>query len=379
MYSILAVTVVTIGGTMIWAFYDFNAFIARINKQQNDSAYEVYLDEHLNGDKSSATEEVTDANEDEVIDLNINDDPVREDATQSINNDVDEAEIEVDTAKAEDKATYDNWVDAYTALLSDHSNFEVWLSSKIDYGHAWYPSAITGFTLYDLAGDNIPELLILFQPVADNYYRGDYATIFVVGFDDESKTLVNYNPNDSWEKDSFHVEMVCAGYYSEHEAEPDSYMINTIDKYDWVPGIAKDGKIILLQNQSTVSSDPFFYILTYDYKTDEFETVCGEYYSEDGSGIVTYGDMSYLDEIVDNYTPFMFFDICDDNIEKYVNADYLSTDIYDYTAEEVMQMYIKNGSEICNINTDGLAVDGTIENIVPVNYNIDGLIQWYAY
>ena len=70
MYSILAVIVVAIGGTMIWAYnapsYDIDAFNARINKQQNDSAYEVYLDEHLNGDKNSATEEVTDANEDEV-------------------------------------------------------------------------------------------------------------------------------------------------------------------------------------------------------------------------------------------------------------------------------------------------------------------------
>lgn len=71
MYSILAVIVVAIGGTMIWAYnapsYDLDAFEERIKKQQNDSAYEVYLDEHLNGDKNSATEEVTDANEDEVI------------------------------------------------------------------------------------------------------------------------------------------------------------------------------------------------------------------------------------------------------------------------------------------------------------------------
>lgn len=330
-----------------------------------------------NTTSENTTSENNIAEEKEVIDLNINADPVREDATQSISNDVDEAEIEVDTAKAEDKATYDNWVDAYTALLSDHSNFEVWLSSIISMGFNWHPSAITGFTLCDLTGDNIPELLILFQPVFDNYYRANYASIFVVGFDDESKTLVNYNPNDSDEKDYFHVEMVCAGYYSEHEAEPDSYMINTIDKYDWVPGIAKDGKIILLQYQSTVSADPFFDICTYDYKNNNFDSVCGEYYSEDGSS-VTYGDMRYLDEIVDNYTPFMFFDVCDENIEKYVNADYLSTDIHAYTAKEVMQMYSKKGAELSNINTDELVVDGTIEEQM-INYNIDGLIQWFAY
>lgn len=202
-----------------------------------------------------------------------------------------------------------DWVPAYSDFLSDHKNM---FSLLMEEGEGGVRGFITGFYLYDLNDDDIPELFVQKNMIADyiyTYVDGNVEMRNRIIYDAFGKSYFGFD-SESGDVYSFTLDLG-TGTDRCTELSKLSLINNTDDIYDGVERI-------------------------YSALYGDMETADGYYSVEWENAIPSENNQITTEEfykIAERFVPFDFHQITDENIEKYVTSDYMDV-VQEYSLED---------------------------------------------
>lgn len=216
---------------------------------------------------------------------------------------------EESAGSVEDENEIPDWVPAYSDFLSEHKNL---LSLLMEEGEGGIRGFITGFYLYDLNDDDIPELFVQKNRIADYIYiyvDGNVEMRNRIIYDAFGESYFGFDP-ESGDAYSFTLD-VGTGTERCTELSKISLINNTDDIYDGVERI-------------------------YSALYGDMETADGYYSVEWENAIPSENNQITTEEfykIAERFVPFDFHQITDENIEKYITSDYMDV-VQEYSLED---------------------------------------------
>ncbi|MBD5522774.1 MAG: hypothetical protein HDR03_16385 [Lachnospiraceae bacterium] len=216
---------------------------------------------------------------------------------------------EESAGSVEDENEIPDWVTVYSDFLSEHKNL---LSLLMEEGEGGIRGFITGFYLYDLNDDKIPELFVQKNMIADyiyTYVDGNVEMRNRIIYDAFGKSYFGFD-SESGDVYSFTLDLG-TGTDRCTELSKLSLINNTDDIYDGVERI-------------------------YSALYGDMETADGYYSVEWENAIPSENNQITTEEfykIAERFVPFDFHQITDENIEKYITSDYMDV-VQEYSLED---------------------------------------------
>lgn len=265
-----------------------------------------------------------------------------------------------------------NWMEGYQNFLTNRIHLVDILGFEDCMLEECEPIMINGFTLVELTGDSIPELLLCVQE--PGIYTGEHVYIY------------SYNPKTHLVQLKNSIYSYGGALFDESIAENDGYIdpiwIDTVAQYSkdhvLLPGLTSDGKLIGFYNYGY--HDINFEL--YEYLPEEETEFCNivyTQYSDFGEDGEVSGNLDDAKQILSDFKPLRFYDIDNGNLAKYLVEDYKSTDIYDYTAQDVVSDIQDKQEWYWSMDKDGLESYYICGENFDVHYDLDLLMQWRVY
>lgn len=301
-----------------------------------------------------------------------------EEANEEIKEESNDSDSENETATNINNNHYESYEEAYKDFLSNKENFVDILSSNHSFNEmAYEPLFISGFTLFDVDKDGIPELLLLGQPKSE--YDLDYSLeekIFIYTYNEDDKTLDHVNDYVSNGTSMYSYE-----YYA--DKIEGNFLSDVAGKYNLVASTDKDGNLIIfVHNSDVITSLSIDKVVNYKAENfrDSLDTIftaeiCESYENDNEYDYREEGDRAEAEKILKSMTPLVFFDITDENIDSYIKGSY-SNIMEGYTVGDVKKSLLDNIKKNRYILENDLDIDGYVINDNYMVYNIDNLVQW---
>ncbi|MGN0374812.1 MAG: hypothetical protein ACI4EN_04870 [Butyrivibrio sp.] len=233
--------------------------------------------------------------------------------------------------EAEKEENGKNWMNAFKAFLKDN-DFKELIDQPVKEGMGVFESGgeIKGFFLFDMDRDGEPELLV--QKVFNSF-----SGTFVYKYNAKTKSVERCdmyitNVSDGMLDDDYVSEYKkCGGngllLYKHCPALGYRTDNGNIVTFSWNGGSQSEGIKVneYDRNMKCVNeySESFYY---------------GEVFNKDFKRLEQDDKESY-EAIIGNYCPFMFVEINQTNIEKYIVKNYMKSGMYSYTLEECDAAY----------------------------------------
>lgn len=237
---------------------------------------------------------------------------------------------EIETTEPEEEKE-PGWVITYKELIKDNT-FEELIDIPFSYSMVAFDKGgvVKGFFLYDIDKDEIPELMV--QKIMD-----EYTGTMVYKYNTET-SIVEVN---GIYLENVAGELLYSGYSEDYEKEGGSGLL----MYNHYPalGYRKDNGHIVKFYWNAGSMSAGIGIAEYDDNNNlvssyEESYFTGEMYDVDNR-LEKDGDEEAYKKIMEMYIPFMFVDITQENIDKYIVENYKETGMYSYSLEDCDRAY----------------------------------------
>ena len=288
-------------------------------------------------------------------------------------------------AKENGKSENERAIEAYRRFLSVRSNLKQVLSMTIGDGLAVCSGMITGFYLKDLDDDTVPELLIC---LSTPEWWGSQITV-VYKFDSETGKI--YLDKKMPSLSYVDLDHDYLPEYVEYKRNFDAQLTAAFPEY--ANSLLYNDELIQLMGYNDAGQLVWF---NHGSDMDRSITLCWCTYEEYDSNIYSYmedatiadndeqtpiyvveGSRELAEKALIGYKPILFYPITEDNINKYVVADYLNTGIEDYTENNVINQLRSMEQTYESIDKEYLYSDGTLpdESGYGIGYNLEYLLQ----
>lgn len=237
-----------------------------------------------------------------------------------------EPEREEESAQEEEAGEEEYWIEAYKEFLRSSMNLLPLLKEEFDGGRQGY---ISGFFLMDVDGNGVPELFV------QKYLYAEYMYTCVDG-----KVEMRARIPDSGYSE-------CISGYDALTGQAYHFIYAEALEEGALNSLSMTGLMLPEQEYSESAED------TEKYRDALYKPLgyaeYGYQYQEDGTAREIRPEDAILSEdcvlsrekyvkMLDNFTPFHYQPVTEENLDKYLQKDYQETDMYDpYTPEEYIR------------------------------------------
>lgn len=227
-------------------------------------------------------------------------------------------------------------IEAYRRFLSDKGHFKEALSNNTGDGLEVLDGMIDGFFIKDLDQDDIPELLIGMS--AMGWGEQD---VFIYAFDPESGRVKLSDRfgglGGGFGCDAEIFEKAVAAY---PEFADSFFYTNNYVQQEQGPfriGCNSAGQLVWFSQGVDLDSHVR---ICYKYYGEDVEASYyeygGDFYGEEYITYETSGSKEDAINAMQGYRPFLFYDITEENIDRYVVEDYLRAGMEEYSRQDVL-------------------------------------------
>lgn len=263
------------------------------------------------------------------------------------------------------------WKEAYKAFLSDNLNFSDLLSEYHGLFLSCEPQAFVGFSLAEITGDDIPELIIL-GVEAGGYTETTGEEIYIYTFEPDNGKVTFLGETAS-------LGSMPGWYDAEYMDLTGTPLKDTFNSMYCVTGLYNN-QLVVFSNWGDTGYDfavskifnnggTLEQYLIYNYYVDSDWDMDGQF------EVYESGELSEGIEYCENYTPLYFARINDANIEELICDDYENTILHTSSAEDVIRALTDYSLQYSEMDKSILWADGYIDEWI--GYSIDNRMQFY--
>ena len=261
----------------------------------------------------------------------------------------------------------EDWISSYRNFIGDSCNYRELLTDTVEIAGGCVPVALSGFTLADVDGNQIPELIILMK---DSYGLTSQVMHFYT-FDETSGTV-------EWCRRVVSTGSEPGQYSNKYYSMPeDSFSYNMANDRYCLAGMA-DGKIIVFRNYGDGYAN--FEMAALDLKKSEEEESYSVLYNdwmalEGPKNFESNGDEEYARKILEELDYFYFVELNADNVAKYVSEDYQTGNLHGRSGEDVAKV-LQAFSEDAGDRMGAVTwYNGVIEGADNIGYSFEQMTQ----